>query len=843
MSRYLLIGFILLGFVSYSQQWRAEGPFYGKSKSRPYMHSMGLVDEVFPHPTDTNTFLMSTNSSGIWKTTDRGTTWKCVTETKELVPGMGVLSIEANPKNPNELFAAAGNFVFGIDSYGGSILHSKDWGDTWEILKSFDSVFKGNAVGQIEYHDTNLFAIGPREVLVSNDNGISWKYIFRLEVDEEYVSSRNQNISDFEVTPSGNLFISSSHLWGEKGNVWMGNGKDNKWVNLKLRSDFKEIAKEHILVIKSTTSKQGKVVIGFNNGKKIFLYQSNDQGKSFYKKGVLGLNWETGDAKSTKFEMEFSLVNPNKLYLGFIEFFEWDSIKGLKMLSPSRNISTHEHDDVRAMQVYEVGGKERVLMGNDGGISFYYPESRKFESLNGYNLPTLQAYNMAISQYDSNFTILIGTQDNGTFRYAKGEWNFIAGGDGGNNILNDNAYFQAHSLNSVVVLYKGKIKRYYSPNRNYSSWFINAPMKISYQDSLLLFGSGKLSGQKGARLYTQDLNEIIRGAQKGIVVEGMHKIGNIAVSENNKNIIWLAEGEHLDENDGTPKLIKTLDRGKSFIDLTDAPVYPDPYNEIPNRKKDTVSLRKLLSYRTATDIEIDPYNDDIVYISISGFFKPKSWTKPWEYYRVLKSEDGGETWYDYSYGLPITPIHCLLRDERDESVILCGGDNAVYSKSNVYHTWQKIEGNFPKNTAVSDLKLNYCQSRLYVSTYGRGVWSTEFHNKLDFVSYAGNQVYQYNRAVISYRNDSINSYRFIKKDLIIVKKRKTLTITSDIVLPPNASIVLEPKSKLIIDGGSISSACSEKWSGKIEIEEKRFLWVFKRKKGEVVLKNGGKINK
>ena len=799
---------------------------------------MGLVDEVFPHPTDTNTLLMSTNSSGIWKTTDRGINWKCVTENKELIPGMGVLSIEANPDNPNELFAAAGNVVYGFDSYGGAVLKSTDWGDNWEIVRSFDSVFKGKSVGKIVYRTSgNLYAVANREIFYSEDNAKNWKSIFRMEEDEEYIKSRAQYIADFEITPNGTLFVSSAHLWGAKGNVWISKNNGNTWNNLEDREEFNSLKNKHIFSVKLAVSELGELVLSFNDSKKLYLYKTIDEGKTFSKKGEVGLTWETGDAKVTKFEMEFSIDNPKKLYLGFIEFFEWDSVNGLKMLSPAPNISAHEHDDVRAMRVIKAGGKERVIMGNDGGISYYYPETKKFESLNGYSLPILQIYNLAISQFDSNFTMLIGTQDNGTYKYENQDWNFISGGDGGGNVLNDNANLQVNFMNSLIIVYQGKMKKYYSPNNRYSSWFIDSPIEVSPSDSTLLYGSGKKGNQQGARIYFQDIK---RGQLNGTVVPGITKIGEIAVSNSNPNKVWLAEGEHIDKNDGTPKFMKTIDKGKSFVDLTGALVYPDPNIDIPNRGKDTLPLREMLSYRTITDIEVDPYDDDILYASLSGFFKPESWTKSWEYYRVLKSEDGGESWYDYSYGLPVTPIHCLLRDERDESGLICGGDEGVYWKRNENYNWEIFDGNFPKNTTVSDLKLNYCQNRLYVSTYGRGVWSLGFPEKHKGINFGGHGT---EISEIRFNNDSINSYRFIKKDFIIVKKGKTLTITSDIVLSPNATIILAPKSKLIIDGGSISSACNENWKGEIDIIEQRFLWIFKRKKGKVILKNGGKINK
>lgn len=786
---------------------------------------MGLVDAVLADPTNDFIFLMGTNSSGIWKTRNGGKTWRCVTEKTRLIPGMGVRSFAVNPDNRRQIFAAAGNYVYGNDTYQGKVLQSEDRGDTWTINPFFDSIFEGNALFKVLYSKQGkLYVLGGGSIYRSKDNGRTWELIFKVDEKEQYIKTRAQYLVDLEVSETGVILVSSAHQWGSRGNCWVSRDEGRSWINLEGTPVFNELKKKHILSVKMTSFSKGKIAIGFCDGKEIFLYKSIDYGTSFFKTGTVGLNWETGDAKPSKFELEFSEEHPDRIYMGFIEFFQWDSINGLKMLSPSANISADEHDDVRAMQLIRHDGKEKVLMGNDGGLSLYDPISKKFEGLNGYNLPTLQVYNMAISQFDTNFTIYIGTQDNGTFAYKKGDWNFIGGGDGGGNYLSDDAERRINSINNVLIVNQGKIKRYFSPNKRFTSWYIDFPVEVSAKDSLILFGSARRGDRNNARLYLQGLTQM---DQQGVEVPRMQKVGEIAVSNNNPSLIFVAEGEHLDNNSHSSKLMKTLDKGSSFIDLTDALVYPDPYHEVKGRKRDTISLRKILGYRTVTDIEIDPYDDDIIYISLSGYFEAKTWSKSWEYYSVLKSEDGGETWLDYSYGLPVTPIHSLLRDERDEAYLFCGGDEGVFLKKRDRYDWKPYGKDFPTNIAVTDLKINYCQDKIYCATYGRGVFSANLYTISDYSEIN--------------KDTEISTYTFIKRD-IDVKRGQTLTISADVFMGPNTEITLEPKSKLVVEGGSISSSCTDKWLG-VKIQEKRFLWIFKRKKGEVILKEGGTINK
>lgn len=821
----LIITFLLsLSIIGQGHKWEAIGPFYGKSNKQDYLHSMGLVNAVLTNPNDYYELIISTNSSGIWKSNNRGVSWRCVTDKKDLVPGMGIKSFSVNPSNTQEIIAGGGNYCYGDDNYGGVLLISKDRGETWNISESFSKIFHGKLVSKVSYFSSKrIFVLTNESLFESNDSGESWEKIFEVNTNNSYIDSKDQSLIDFEYFDNGNLFISSTHNWGAKGNLFKSSNGGRTWNNLLKTSMFDNLFDNYVLFVTMTKPVDGKMIVGLGSGGDVQLFKTVNKGIDFKKSGVISTRHPSIDAKAGKFEMEISLTNPNQLYIGSIDLFVWDSINNLRQLSPNGNISKDEHADVRFLEVIKKNNEEVLVMGNDGGVSLYNSKSKSFEGLNGYNLPTLQVYNLAISQYDSNFRMYIGTQDNGTYEYKNKDWNFVSGGDGGGNAMDDQGYLKINSLNSTLITYNGKSRRYFSPTQQFSSWFIDFPVEISKSDSIILFGSKKRGKVDGARLFIQDLKERNHG---GIEVRDMNNIGEIAISNTNPNLIFLAEGDFCDGNGGCNKLMKTIDRGKSFINLSDVLVYPNLDDDI-TRGRDTITLRKLLGYRKITDIEIDPYNDEIIYISINGNFNPESWTKNWEYYRVLKSEDGGESWTNHSAGLPFTPIYCLLRDERDENILFCGGDEGMFVCNNYNGFWKPMNNGFPKNVTVTDIKLNYCQEKLYCSTYGRGVYSKYLFTISDYQEITTDETW--------------DSYKFIKRD-IEINRGKTLTIKSNIVMAPGTLITLYPKSKLILDGATIGSKCNESWCG-VRIKEKKFLFFFKRKKGKVVLKNGGFIDK
>jgi len=820
MKNILLVLITLISVTTFSQQWTELGPFFGKNKANKLIHSMGFVNAILVNPDNENEIIMGTNSSGIWRTTNKGIDWKCVTNKTDLIPGMGIQSFNVNPDNKNQILACAGNYTYNPDTYGGTILISNDKGISWKIFKPFDEMYKGNETKKIIYFDSKkIYVLTDREVYYSENNGESWISIFQLKTKNNYIKNKDQTMVDMEITENETIYVSSTHKWGSHANVWKTKDKGKTWSNLFQNKTLKGTDGKHILTVKIAKPIKNKIYISATDGKTILIYKSINQGNTFDLVDELKCNHQTGDAKASKFEMEISLLDTDKLYFGFIEFLSWDAKNRFKQLSPRGNISKEDHVDIRFMDINLRNGEEEIMMGNDGGISIYYSKKKKFKSLNGLFLPTLQIYKMGISQYEKNFKILVGTQDNGTWEYKNNEWNFIGGGDGGASWVSENGEKEINCMNHIVITREGKRQQSYSPYGRFSNWFLDFPVESRTDGNEVLFGSTKRGNAKGARLFIQPMKYKKHG---GIEIKGLNRVGEIGLTELNKNLIYIAEGEPLDKNDNTPRLLKSNDYGNNFMDLTDSKVYSTDFS-------DTINLRDILSYKIITDIEIDPLDENIIYISLSGYMEPMYWNKKYEYYRILKSENAGETWNDITENLTPNPVHKIIKDKRYKNTIYCATDDGVYIRKEFsIPKWKKLGYNFPKNIAVSDLKINYCSDKLYVSTFGRGVWKIDLKtNPEDFIEY-------------KIKKDTKFTKPKFQKRTIRIKRKKTLILTEEMNMAPNTKIILESRATLIVDSTIVKSSCNNGWGG-IEIEKKRFLWLFKRKKGRVILKNGGKI--
>jgi hypothetical protein len=117
-----------------------------------------------------NTFYFGGTGGGVWKTTDGGSTWK---QTLYVDDNTGAIEMDINPQNPNELYAAmwyrtrrAWNFEEGGSTSG--IYKSTDGGSTWQLITTSGSGFpQGNGIGRM---GVAVAATNPNTVYVVLDN-------------------------------------------------------------------------------------------------------------------------------------------------------------------------------------------------------------------------------------------------------------------------------------------------------------------------------------------------------------------------------------------------------------------------------------------------------------------------------------------------------------------------------------------------------------------------------------------------------------------------------------------------------------------------------------------------
>jgi photosystem II stability/assembly factor-like uncharacterized protein len=97
-------------------------------------NSSGRALALAIHPADPSTLLLGTAQGGIWKSTDRGATWRAVGELT--LPALAVNVIRYSPADASVVYAGTGEPNGSTSIHGSGLLKSSDGGETWVPLPS-----------------------------------------------------------------------------------------------------------------------------------------------------------------------------------------------------------------------------------------------------------------------------------------------------------------------------------------------------------------------------------------------------------------------------------------------------------------------------------------------------------------------------------------------------------------------------------------------------------------------------------------------------------------------------------------------------------------------------------
>ncbi len=151
-------------------QWQSIGP-----------NSIdGRITCVATHPTDSNTFYVGAASGGLWKTTDHGSNWTCVTDT---FGSLSIGCVTLDPTQPETIYLGLGECNESGDSYpGDGLWKSTDGGNSWQYLGFAAAQYIAKVIIDPR-NDQHLFVAVPgpnsssdtnRGIFQSSDGGMSW---------------------------------------------------------------------------------------------------------------------------------------------------------------------------------------------------------------------------------------------------------------------------------------------------------------------------------------------------------------------------------------------------------------------------------------------------------------------------------------------------------------------------------------------------------------------------------------------------------------------------------------------------------------------------------------------
>lgn len=689
----------------------------------------GRVGDVAIDPANPNHWLVGGAQAGIWESTDGGVSWSARTDDQ---PSMAMGAIAFAPGNPSVVYAGTGEASFSGSSYfGAGVLKSLDGGSTWNAIPGSADTFRGGAFSDIVVSpsDANTLlaatAVGiggkgagrlpnpaATGIFRSTDGGASWS--LRLSGD----------VTDLEVRPGNfaQMYAARGAVFGGAANgLYRSTDAGVSWSKVPGPWDGAAggVGRTELAIAPSDpnvmyVSVSDAIDGAGNDGGMIGLYKTTNAWEAAPTwtqislkptdngTGTLGYcGW--GDAYRAAVnqcwydhEIIVDPTDPNVLYAGGIEIWKYD---GLTWSDVSNKPDVGTHVDQHA---FAWAGK-RLVVGNDGGV-WSSDDGGATWATHNLELAFTQFYEG--TAHPSGLELAIGgSQDNGTSLWRGSDgWPNIFGGDGADNALstsdpeNDWA-FSSQSLNIVRTTDGGRsfagatggIDRSNAP-------FIARFEKCPSNDDVFLAGTDNLWRSDNFFSGAQAVWRA-NGPEMGTDGQGRpNRLTAMAFAPSDTTCKTYAYGTRFGD------LRLTTTGGQSWIDL-------DPADQVPGRY--------------VTDLEFDPTDPNILYVSLSGFDEGTP-GKPGHLFKSVNALEASPTWSNI--GPPVNlPFNTLALRPGAPANVYVGTDIAIWHSPDAGTTWNFMgPASGMPNVAVFELGFGANGGRLYAFTHGRGAFYLDF---------------------------------------------------------------------------------------------------------------------
>ncbi len=504
--------------------------------------------------------------------------------------------------------------------------------------------------------------------------------------------------------------------------------------------------------------------------------------------------WYIGSYEELHMQIATSPNDSNIVYLGkttpaiFVEtalpiHLHDIATNTLNMDEEASDVTDFLHSDIRAMQVLNLDGNDRLYVGHDGGVAWgedgngscgdnmFCWHQISDDGTNG--LQTNEFYGISISNSE-NLVIQGGTQDCSSFIYDEKTnlWYHAYYSDGIEGAVSPD--------NSNKFITGGGVFGAYS----YRLYDLSDPdLKVDILEALgTLNNRAKIDPANGNVLYigSDQLYKISNCFSSPnittINTPASTPISAFAIAKNNSNIKYVAEALIAKESGDTHDHMWRFDPAvSSWVEIS--------------------SNISQYSYSYATDIVINPEDDDELWISMG--------TSSYQNNKVFHSADGGENWNVLNTGYPPGfPANRLIYDHILNSLFVAT-DVGIFrwDLSNPTQGWLYLSNTMPFKL-VTDIERDYVNHRLIAGTYGRGIWEAELPED---TCYDKDPLYI--SSLVSW-----HSNQSICQD-VYIQNGGRLLISADVTLGPGRTLFIEDGGIVTINGGHLYNGNSEVYQG------------------------------
>lgn len=721
----------------------AENTDFASSKWRfigPEVMSGRVTDLAIPN-NQPFTFYAATASGGLWKTTNEGTTWEPIFDD---APSGSVGAVATCPTNPDTVWVGLGESnIFRSSMSGTGVYRSDDGGQTWQHKGLADTHHIARLVVHPEDPDVVYVAASGHEYTPNEERGIFKTTDGGETWEKQLYIAPHVGAIDLVIHPKdpNTLFASmwnrTRHAWSDPvpgpddglfkttdgGKTWvpLTNGlppqETTGRIGLAISQSNPDVL--YALMDNHETAREAEEGEKDNYGRQ---RQAVKKGAEIYKSIDGGDSWNLTHEEDRQMKRLFSTygwvfgqirVDPNDENTIYA--------MGIPLIKSTDGGKTFEnlgfrglHGDHHAMWI-NPDNSNHVINGNDGGINISYDGGETWKNIE--NLPVVQFYNVEVDNAEP-FRVYGSIQDNNSWRgpsnYRPGRssltaWERIPGGEASTMAIDpedENTFYSEGFYGSIQRsdLKESKtrsIKPKAQPGEPELRGQWLAPFILSPHNPRIVYHGMQYV------FRSLDQGETWERISDDLTFNDPEKQGNIsyatltALSESPLKFGLLYAGT----DDG--RLHVTKNGGESWTEIN---------NNIP--------------YQWVSRVVASKYNEGTVYLTMNG-----KRDNDFQVY-VYRSDDYGQTWQDIGQQIPGGPVNVIFEDPSKAGLLYVGTDCGVYVSLDNGATWQVLGSELPI-TFVHDLAIQERENVLVAATHGRGIYTLRLrsvHNTYDKIN-------------------------------------------------------------------------------------------------------------
>jgi len=680
----------------------------------------GRIHDIEVLPNDPATVFIASASGGIWKSTNKGTTWKPVFD-DQAVSTFGDMAISLS--NPDVIYAGSGEQQNRQStSWGNGIYKSVNQGETWRSI----GLEKTYHIARVIIHPENpnivfVAALGnlwnsskERGVYQTTNGGKNWKKVL-------YIDDMTGVVDMAMDKNNPNILYAATYQRMRKAWGFNGGGPGS---GIYKTTDGGKTWNE--LTGGLPPGDKGRIGLAASKTRSNIIYATIEHADSsgFYRSSNGGRSWKRVNKLNPR-PMYYShiFVDPNNddiVYMLATEFYRTkDAGKTFYQMPTRPTYDVGVHSDHHTLWINPNNSNHFFLAG-DAGLHESWDGGVAYNRLN--NIPIGQFYGIG-ADMEVPYNIYGGMQDNHSWmgpsatRHWLGiladDWKQVGFGDGMYQQPDpESSMLYNASQNGYIIRVDRKtgnmqgIKPFPSDSNEKYRFDWVTPLAISKHSSKKVFLGGN-------RLFISDNSG-----------DSWERTKDLSTSTNRDSLTImgvLGADIKLSKNDGTSSYGEIIsisesplwhrviwvgtDDGNIQVSRDGGEKWEEVSGNITGIPAGSYVSRVLSSIRDrgSAYVTFDRHRE--------GDWRPY----------VYRTEDYGKTWVPLTRGLPSGSVNVIAEHPDNPDVLFLGTEHAVYLSVNAGSDWTKFKSNLP-TTLYDDLLIHPREKDLVLGTHGRSFW-------------------------------------------------------------------------------------------------------------------------